>query len=183
MLSAAHIRFDEGQLLRGLKNGSESAWKQIVDQHKVVLFYKAYDILNDTEEAKDVVQELFMSLWIKRANLKVSGSLENYLYVAVRNRSLNKLESRKVYNQHTAQFGYLNSDTSTSLTPNEEEDNFKQLASAMQKISCDPAFPAFKLHHFEHKSYQQIADELGMAYGSVKNQVSRAVQKIRNMLK
>lgn len=179
----AHLCNDDSLLLKKLKSGSESAWKEIFDRHNTVLFYKAYDLLNDTEEAKDVVQELFIALWAKRAHLILrSSTLEAYLHNALYNRCLNKLTSKQTYKKHITEFSYLNNDPSYDQASNNKEILLNRLSDALQQLSHSPAYNAFELMHLQNKNYREVSQQLGIHPGSVRNQVSKILKKLREKL-
>lgn len=69
-----------------------------------VLHTYAYTILKDNEEAKDVVQSVFMHLWQKREVLTIKQSVRSYLYVATHNHCLNHIKSRKIRQKHYDRF-------------------------------------------------------------------------------
>lgn len=69
-----------------------------------VLHTYAYTILKDNEDAKDVVQSVFMHLRQKREVLTIKQSVRSYLYVATHNHCLNHIKSRKIQQKHYDRF-------------------------------------------------------------------------------
>ena len=82
----------EHQTKLDLKKGDPMAYREIFR-----LLYprlKAYCTLfiKDPEEAEDIIQEVFITLWEKRNAIKVHKSVESWIFVMLRNRCLNRLK-------------------------------------------------------------------------------------------
>ncbi len=60
------------------------------------LFYHAFSFLNDEEEAKDVVNDVFERVWMNFEKLEFSSSLVPLLYTLVRNRCVSLIRHKKV---------------------------------------------------------------------------------------
>ena len=79
-----------------LRAGESAALDELFRRYYVDLCRTALRFVNDEQEAEDIVQNLFISLWEKRAKQgEEPGAVASYLRRAVRNRSLNYLRDRK----------------------------------------------------------------------------------------
>lgn len=78
---------NDQQLIVLLKQGDELAYREIYERYDKLLFIFAYRKLRDKEEAKDVVQDIFVWLWNNRARMPDEMALSSYLYRS----TLNKL--------------------------------------------------------------------------------------------
>ena len=94
----------EGYLITGLRNGDEKAFKIIFDAFYRPLTLFAIKYLGDIDEAKEVVQELFVRLWSRHETLEIRFSLKMYLYQSTRNACVNYLETNKVAQRRRQQF-------------------------------------------------------------------------------
>lgn len=184
MLSRSSLWDEEDKLLvESLRDGDELAWQKIFDKYHEILFRKAFDLLDNKAESKDVVQELFIALWEKRSKLSLRGSsLEPYLYTAIKNRCLDRRNSIKVYNKHIEGFAQLHSDDNFYGPAENKELQFQQLAMAIHQVSTDVAFNSFKLMKFEQKNYLQAAKELGIHPGTVRKHVSHIYTLLRKII-
>lgn len=78
-----------------------------------VLYKKYWDLLlcfarkyiSDGQTCKEVVQELFITLHVKRDQLTINVSLSSYLYRSLRNKIINHLRNESVYKRHVAMAG------------------------------------------------------------------------------
>jgi len=76
--------FSDQELADLLKSEDEGAFKFIYDKYWSKLYFVAAKKLGNTEEAEEVIQDIFLNLWRKRANFQLKVGFENYLAVAVK---------------------------------------------------------------------------------------------------
>lgn len=75
---------DDTALLLALKNGDHKAYETLYNKYKGLLYVHAYKKLKDREQVKDIIHEIFLSLWEKRSSLTITVKFSSYLYQAVR---------------------------------------------------------------------------------------------------
>src|ERR1700761_327874 len=81
-------------LLEELKNGSHEAFSLIYQRYWKKVFVFAYDRLKDSKQSQDIVQDIFVSLWERKASLQVSN-LNAYLYASVRYSILRLIDAQQ----------------------------------------------------------------------------------------
>jgi RNA polymerase sigma factor (sigma-70 family) len=104
MSAPAINQLPDNELLSLLSQGNARAYTEIYDRYNGLLYVFAYKRLNDREEAKDIIHELFLSLWTNRENLPRTTNLPAYLYTAVRNRIINTVTHQKIANRYIDSF-------------------------------------------------------------------------------
>jgi len=146
----------------------------------------ARKFLQDTDDAEEVVQELFYSLWKNRASLDESKSLHSYLFTSVKNSCLNLIESKKCRTRYAdmMKFMYSSGDANYNnsyhtLLANDLENDFH---SALEQLPQE-CRKVFVLSRMEGLKYQEIATRLNVSIKTVETQMSRALTKLRLQLK
>lgn len=172
----------DSELAYLLTQGDELAFTEIYNRFYGVLFIHASKRLNDEEEAKDVLHQLFESLWLKRVQLAPDGNLSAYLYTAVRNRVLDVFAHQKVENKYVDSLqSYIDQDhILTDYLVRE-----KQMALLIeQEIAALPPKmrEIFVLSRKANKTHKEIALELGISELTVKTQVKKALRILRSRL-
>ena len=150
-------------------------------QHYEELYYYARRYLWRREDAEEVVQDVFVSLWEKRRELRISTSARAYLYAAVRNRAINLLNSR------WSSAVTLSPEPTALLPENEPEQTFGEQALPNLIRQGIAALPEqcriiFQLSRQSGLTYDEIAEELGVSKETVKSQVKIALRKLRDFL-
>jgi RNA polymerase sigma-70 factor (family 1) len=162
-----------------LKEDDRHAFTEIYDRYKAPLYVHAYNKLRNTEEAKDLVQELFVSLWNNRNTHNLGGHLSSYLYAAVRNRVfrvISRLGSEYIY------ISSIENSINKSICITDHRIREKQLLEMIDR-EIDALPPkmreVFILSRKEHLSHLQIAEKLNIAEPTVKKQINNALKVLR----
>ena len=96
--------FPDDELLRLLKESDHSAYNEIYRRYFYLTYTHAHKKLRDEEQAKDVVQEVFTSLWFKRETNLPRSNLPAYLYTAVRYKIFDLFAHQQVKNNYMESF-------------------------------------------------------------------------------
>lgn len=163
---------------------------QRTDENKFieVLFKKYYAplcrtvnrIVNDSDAAEDLVQDVFMKVWNNRQTLAINISIKSYLYRSAINNALNYLErNKRKVNLEQSNF------TEPSVNDAEEHLHFNEVQQRV-KEATDALPPACKtifiLSRQENMSYKEIAASLQISPKTVENQMGKALKHFREYL-
>jgi len=139
----------------------------------------AFTMLNDNDMAKDIVQQVFITLWERKDALTITGSVRAYLYRAVYNSCLNQ-QTRGVKHRP------LTPETVERLPVRPEflSDVRELRAILEQAIASLPpkCREIFLKSREEEKSYPEIAGELDISVKTVEAQMSKALKILRSAL-
>lgn len=174
---------DETQLIGSLKNGDQAAFEKIFKYYYARLCNYAVGIVNDKDEAEEVVQQTMINLWEKRNTLEITTSFKSYLYRAVHNAALNKIRQSKVRQLYAIEKVYdgegLSEQASHKLIKSELE---KQILAAINELP-EQCRLVFKLSRFEEMKYAEIASHLDISVKTVENHMGKALKLLRGYLK
>ena len=124
---------------------------------------------------EDTIQELFITLWRKRDRLGIKSSIDNYLFVSFRNnlhRKLKEMQLKKVAIDNRAR---------TSETEQVGHHKEKQLTLLLQELPPRQREVIF-LRYYQNKSYQEIAQILGIGYQVARNFSYRAIKSLKKKM-
>jgi RNA polymerase sigma-70 factor (ECF subfamily) len=163
-----------------LRKGDVAGFSEIHNRYYPILYRHAYKRLQDREEVKDILQELFSSIWHNKASFNLNTSLSAYLYTAVRNRVLN------VYKHHKIKSDYITS-LQSFIDQNKvpEPDENVRIKQLIELIEAEVArLPVqmrriFEMSRNANLSHQQIADELNISPLTVRKQVNNSLKILR----
>ncbi|MCD0489689.1 RNA polymerase sigma-70 factor [Pedobacter sp. MC2016-14] len=172
---------DDG-LLPFIKDGNISSFSELFLRFKHRLFLHAYRMLQNEEEAQDVVQDLFATIWAQGSNFKVTENIDNYLYGATKNKVLDIIAHKKVMVK------YSNSFTELVVVDDSAHDKYveKELRAMIEsEISHLPKKmrEVFELSRYEGLSHKQIAEKLDISDKTVKKQISNVLKILRTKIK
>ena len=165
-----------------LKAGDKVAYTEIYNRYFSLLYLHALKRLRDEEAARDLIQDLFTTLWVKREVLTTRSNLSNYLYTAVRNGVFNFIAHQKVASK------YIN-ELPDKIEPSEcMTDHLareRQLTALIEKEIAElpeKMREIFLLSRVEGLSHKEIAERLGISELTVKTQVKNALRILRGKL-
>ena len=153
------------------------------DQHYQRLCSYAFSFLKDEESCEDIVQDIFIKIWLNRQDLIGSEQLKFYVFSAVRNNCLTRLQKNKKYRvvemNDEDEVGEIN----IKLDPEEVTANPTELiAKALDRLP-PKCREVFLLSRIGNLTYLQIADNLGISIKTVENQMGKALKILRNFAK
>lgn len=135
----------------------------------------AYRYLNDMEEAKDIVNDMFEHIWQHYHKLDTSA-ISHLLYQGVKNRCLNSLEHRKVkdkYNQYV-----LDLYNEIADSPDDYIETMNKIEKVCAQMNEKTRY-ILQQCYVERKSYQEVADELALSKESIKKYIIKALKILR----
>ena len=169
----------EQDLLEKIAQGNEKSFSEAFDHFYPGLCFYSDKFIHDTDEARSIVQQVFVDLWVKRHKLVIEQSLKAYLYTTVRNYTLDFLRHKLVETK------YLREVKPESVTIDhdliEEAELNAQINSAIEALP-EKCREIFILCRFEELRYSEIAQRLGISIKTVEMQMGIALKKLRAKL-
>ena len=166
-------------LLDRFKQGDTLAYEEIYHRYWALLFNHGRRILQDDEDAKDLVQDAFAVLWKEGKTLVIKTSLSAYLYAVVRYKVFDLIDRQKVKN------GYLESLEHFIAENNYSSDHLvreKQLEVIIEKeiAALPPRMRlVFELSRKSHLTHKEIAEQLGTSEQTIKKQMTNTLRVLR----
>lgn len=148
-------------------------------RHYKFLCVVAFGIVKDEDAAEDIVQDFFLSLWQRRAEVTFIISFQGYAARAVKNLSISHL--RKQHRLSGEELGVM----ADGADPMEEKETFISgeaiTAKVMEVVELLPAErkKIFLLHVIDRLSYAQIAEKNNISLNTVKTQMKKAYAFVR----
>ncbi len=172
---------NEKNLLEGLRSGDEKALDALFGQWHNYLFKIAYSMLADADGAKDAVQDVFIRIWQKRAEIEVKSTLKGYLQRSVVNQCLGVLQQRKAFS-NPEDYQFLLPDAAPSAAEKLHADSLDRLVHAAIDRLPEQCRLIFRLSRFEDLSYREIAEQLELSPKTIENQIGKALRILREEL-
>ena len=169
----------DDRLLLEIKKGNKEAFSKLYDKYWQQAYSKAYIRLGNSDQAKDVVQDVFLNIWVRREHS--IGNFPAYLHVAVRNQVLKIIAKEKKKHPFLDMLQVMHEDghqPDRNLLWKEFYKSYKSqietLPPKRQKI--------FRLHFHKDLTTKKISTELGISRKTVQNQLGKAVAQLRTSL-
>ena len=174
--------------LNSVENGSRQSIKlkdkasleEIYKQYWSKLYVYAFNVLREREICEDIVQEIFVDLWIKRNDIQITN-LDSYLYQSVKYQIFNHFRRSKYKKQLLEKLNEVN--RKYKIDESYEKKELKvHIKDAISKLPEQRRL-IFQMSRYEGLSNKEISDNLNISLQTVKNQISESLKFIRKSLK
>ena len=157
----------------------DNDFKQLFLEMYPRLVRYAVSLLGDGNEARDIVGDVFEKAWNQFSSLQMET--RSWLYASVRNACLNWLKHQQV--EQTNVEALIEATRYDMSTRYEEHERLLQQAEQIARELKEPTCTILRLCYFEHLTYQQAADRLGISPNTVKKHISKALATLRERMK
>lgn len=173
-------RTEENILLGALGRSEDKAFIRLYDEYAKAAYAFVVAILKDETVAKDIVQETFVKIWLRRSVVSKVTSFKAYLFKMLRNSVFNHFESADVFHR------YLD------WAANRPQDDFsydsvyfRELwGLVMEAVDLMPSQRkrVFEMSRMEARSNKEISETLGINQRTVENHLANALRDVREYL-
>lgn len=174
---------DNIKLLVGeLQKSDENAFRLIYQRFHIRLYYYIFQYVKSAHTSEELVQEAFIKIWLKRAELDKNKDFISFLFVMTRNMiydHLRKEANSSLFRKTYLESKELNSDkTSEDLQLKEYEDILENIIKKLP----DRKRKIYTLSRKEGKNNHEIAEILGISSKTVKNNLWETLKTIKEQL-
>lgn len=182
----------EKRFIKKLKRRDEKAFSELVRTHQHRIFNVVFRMLGNVEEARDVSQEVFVTIFRSIDSFRGECRLATWIYRIATNRCRNRMKSlRRRGADRTSELDAVPEQQLSTSTPEliampDQLLEAYQLEDAVQQalnVLDDDFREILILRDIEGLSYQEIAEILQLPEGTVKSRLHRARFQLRDRLK
>jgi RNA polymerase sigma-70 factor (ECF subfamily) len=158
----------------------KQAFQLLYNKYWDKLFSIALLKIQDEEQVGDLIQDLFVTIWVKRKELNINNNVDLYLYRALKNRITNFFKKKYLTEDKINDFskniaGKTDSDAEDKYTYKEIELIISREVASMP----DKMKEVFLLSRDEQLSSKKISEMLSLSDQTVRNQISKAIKRIK----
>ena len=167
------------KLIAAIGKDDYTSYNKLFIRYYSRLCYYVYRMLMDKEDAEDVVQELFLTLWNNRKKIEIGENVSGYLYKMAKNLALNHIRTETNYRAVLE-----NREESPSYyeeSPLESEEFRIALNNCINRLP-DRCKEVLLLHRVKGLKQKEIADQLSISVKTIKNQIWSSLQRLKKCL-
>ncbi len=170
--------------------GDQQAYRHLTERHRANIFHIVYKIVRDQETANDLVQETFMKAFSSLSTYRSEYRFSTWLYKIAANCSIDFLRKKRI--QALSLDRHLDDSTTREMeVPDYSYHPEKDLMRKEQRYNIEEAIESLPTkyrevivyRHKDDKSYEEIADLLGIPLGTVKARIFRARELLKKKLR
>ena len=174
---------DHSKTILLIQSGDQKAFEILYNCFADRLYNFVHSRVRIKEQAEEIVQEIFVSLWNKRADLQITDSIESYLFAAAKYKILTFIRSEHVRKKYAEEFTLFASERYDNSV--EESNDLHDLELTLnEKISELPqkCQTAFRMSRMEQEPIPRIAAKMNISTRTVENYISQALKHLRTSL-
>ncbi len=181
---------EKEDLIVALRDGKDWAYKAVIQEHQRKVYNVCLSFLGNQEDAEDLAQEVFLTLFEKIEGFRSDATLSTWLYRVAVNKSLEHIRKMKSLKRWGGIKALITGEQTTNHPvtfdhPGILLENKERAQILMKHISqlAENQRIAFTLHKMEGLPYAEIADVMKLTLSAVESLIFRANQGLRNSLK
>ena len=169
-------------LIDKMKGGDRESFNKVFRRYYAPLTRFCVRFVGDSDQAAEIVQDLFVRIWTNREKLAVTTSFESYMLRSVRNSAITYINRER---SHTDVNERLYADDSDANDPSETLQSNNLEASYQKVLATMPEKrrEVFLASRFDGLKYTEIAEKLGLSQKTVEAHMSAAIKQLREGLK
>ncbi|HEV2482124.1 MAG TPA: RNA polymerase sigma-70 factor [Puia sp.] len=174
-------QFAMEQAWQMLADGSEYAFTQIFDHYRDKVYSVAWHFLRSSAPAEEIVQDVFLKIWLKRQDLRTVRHPENYLFILARNLLLDHLKSMShetAARKHWPFSSTVIDDSDHRLRQSECEELLSEALEQLPQRQKE----VYLMARTQGLSHEIIAGELQLSRLTVKKHMAEALKFLRKYL-
>ena len=179
-----HSHENDIELLKAIAGGDDAALGQLYDRYRLILFGLLMRILNNREEAEDVLQEVFLQVWRRAKDFDENrGRPFTWLVTLARSRGIDRLRSLASRERVAMMAGAdeASDEVSDAATDAIRSEQRGVVNSALSQLPEEQKRPLM-LAYFDGLTQSEIATQLGAPLGTVKTRMRSGMMKLRELL-
>ncbi|WP_448701137.1 RNA polymerase sigma-70 factor [Mucilaginibacter sp. AW1-3] len=172
-----HSSLNEHDLLTGVASGDENAFRQLFTLYHHRLGAYIYNLTDSMELAEEIVQDVFLKIWINRDVLANIKSFKAYLFVVSKNHALNCLRKVARERSHATEWD----DNVVNAIAVEEDEQYNRYDGLLDKAinNLPPQQKkVYMLSRQQHLKYKEIAAKLNISAETVKKHLQVSIASI-----
>ena len=180
------------RLVEDIKNGDETAFRQLISDHQNMVINTCYGMLQNKEDAEDVAQEVFVKVYESIGSFRSESRLSTWIYRIAVNQCLNMIRKNRFKNlwikleetfcDHSS-MGHQK-ENGHSFMPHRKLESDEGITIIRRAIKNLPKnqHVALTLHKYEEKSYKEIAEIMNISISAVESLIFRAKKNLKRKL-
>lgn len=157
-------------------------YENIFENHAKALWAEAYRLLKDSQDAKDIVQDLIIEIWEKRSLSNVQTNVRSYLFQSLRYKCYRYIKNRNTEDCKKDAWSFCQDLAAKAETSMENEELNRSISAAIKALPHQSS-NIFTQVFIEGKKRKEVALDMGISINTVNVHIYTACKKLQEKLK
>ena len=171
---------EDRDLVLALKSGDKGAFKTLYNKYKTQMVLFTIRFIKQKDAAEDIYHDAFAQIWLSRESLDETKSFSSFLYIVIKNRTLDQIRKKIQDQSFRSQLGEdLSHDESLNGVMSQD---FDKLFKESLNLLTHKQREVYLMSRSEYKTYQEIAESLDISVNTVKSHMTSATSILRKFI-
>lgn len=170
---------DDFELWQRIQNNDFPAYEVIYTKYLPIIYSVIFKHLGNREEAEDLTQEVFLTIWENKANIKLEGKLFSYIYGTARFKVFEYLRKQKRTAKHEAQWNHWVSAQPVDPAVEDQESKLTKIRTEATRLPPQMR-KIYELNMEQQLHSSEIAEKLEISEHTVKKHLTNIRKRLRN---
>lgn len=165
-----------------LMEGNEKAFSELFNMFYNDVYAYSLSMLKNEILAEEIVQDVFLNIWLHRERLNPDLSFKSYVFTITRNLTFNLISKVANSNKLKEEVFYTSQKSYSPIEDGIAEADYDTLKNKAIEQLPPKRRIIFEMSRNKEMSYEEISQELNISVSTVKGQMSKALAEIRHFL-
>lgn len=176
------MKYSDQILVQMIKADNTYAFRALYEKYQGQLYSFLLKYINSSK-AEEIVQQVFVNIWVNRVNLKYELSIKSYIFTSAKNILISEMRKCAVEMQYLDIQTYKQHQTVEDPYQSIYRDELKEIINDLINKLPEKRQQIFRLSREKGLSYKEIAETLSISVNTVDTQIKRAIKFLKENLK
>lgn len=157
-------------------------YELIFESHAKALWAEAYRLLRDSQDAKDIVQDLIIEIWEKRSLSNVQTNVRSYLFQSLRYKCYRHIKTRSAEDTKKNAWSFCQDLAEKAELKMEKDELRRSIIAAIKSLPMQSSNIMTQVY-IEGKKRKEVALDLGLSINTINVHIHTALKKLNERLK
>lgn len=172
---------NDRELVSKALQGSQKAFRQIVERYHSTAYAVVRGVLGDSDEVDDVLQNVYVKIYRGLAGFRGESRLSTWIYQIARNEAINAARKRRPVGTPVEDVAVAAGDAASPEVSFGKRELSERMEAAMAAMD-DNYRMVLELRYMGERSYDEIAEAMGLPVGTVKTYIYRGKVQLKKIL-
>jgi RNA polymerase sigma-70 factor (ECF subfamily) len=171
----------DNELVAKSLQGNEKAFRELIERYHSTAFAAVRGVLGDRDEVEDVLQMAYIKVYRGLAGFRGEAKFSTWVFQIARNEAINVVKKRRLETTPIEDVPVAAPDRLSPEAAAHQSDASEQLETAMQRLDENQKM-ALELRYMGERSYDEIAELMGVPLGTVKTYIHRGKAELKKVM-
>lgn len=175
-------RYRDEDLMKEVREGNLIAFDSIYRKYSKKVYHYTLSLVKSPEDAENVLQDVFLNLWLNRCKLEKCSSVRFYIFTMAHNAAISIIRKKIKESLFIEKLKSMQNRSENSTVTDMENDTLSYKLTDIINELPGRQKEVFTLHKLEGLKYVEISKRLNISTNTVENHMARALKAIRQKL-